>query len=80
MTTRYTDQEWDYIIADVERRTHVTDQAQPGPAVGTADFAKTIDHTLLKLDATSKQIDDLCAEARVAGFAVCFPERMQELG
>ena len=33
-------------------------------------IAKYIDHTQLKLDATESQIDELCAEARKAGFAV----------
>ena len=32
---------------------------------------KTMDHTLLKLDATPSQFDDICAEARVNSFAVC---------
>lgn len=32
------------------------------------EFAKAIDHTLLKLDATREQIDLLCNEARVHGF------------
>ena len=36
------------------------------------DYAKTIDHTLLKTDATQAQIDALCDEARSYGFAsVC---------
>ena len=36
------------------------------------ELAKTIDHTLLKPDATTKQIEKLCAEAREYGFAsVC---------
>lgn len=38
----------------------------------TDDFAKYIDHTLLKPEATVKQIVDLCAEAREYNFAsVC---------
>lgn len=36
------------------------------------DFAKTIDHTLLKADATAQEIRDLCAQARDHGFySVC---------
>lgn len=31
---------------------------------------RTIDHTLLKLETRPVQVDDLCAEARVDGFAV----------
>lgn len=81
MTTRYTNEEWVSIIADIERDIRINDQPYPGPAIGSPDFARTVDHTLLKLDATSNQIDDLCAEARVAGFAVCFVFwNMQELG
>ncbi|KAI5801419.1 hypothetical protein DFH27DRAFT_610764 [Peziza echinospora] len=34
-------------------------------------FAKTIDHTLLKPDATGEQIDRLCEEARKWGFKSC---------
>lgn len=38
----------------------------------TDDLAKYIDHTLLKPEATVKQIVDLCAEAREYNFAsVC---------
>lgn len=41
-------------------------------ATETDDFAKYIDHTLLKPEATVKQIVDLCAEAREYNFAsVC---------
>ena len=40
------------------------------PAVG--NLASYIDHTLLKPDATGKQIEKLCAEARQHGFfSVC---------
>lgn len=68
-TTRYTDAEWTSIIASTvsavknsERPTYPLPASIPG----------TIDHTLLKLDATPEQIDNLCAEARVHGFAtVC---------
>ncbi|GAB7351901.1 hypothetical protein MBLNU459_g2443t1 [Dothideomycetes sp. NU459] len=72
MTTRYTDDEWATIIAETERNVRVSDQPYACPPVGSPEFARTIDHTLLKLEATSRQIDDLCAEARVAEFAtVC---------
>lgn len=36
------------------------------------DFAKLIDHTLLKLDATNEQIDKLCEEAKKYGFKVWY--------
>jgi deoxyribose-phosphate aldolase len=33
-------------------------------------LAVTVDHTVLKLDATSTAIDGLCSEARTEGFKV----------
>lgn len=36
-------------------------------------FPLTIDHTLLKQDATPAQIDALCDEAIEYGFKVCYP-------
>src|SRR5512142_248541 len=43
-----------------------------GVIPGNLDLAKTIDHTLLKPDATQDQIAQLCFEARKYGFAsVC---------
>ena len=38
------------------------------PSVGTEAFAKTIDHTLLKLEATGEQVDSLCEEAKRFSF------------
>ena len=38
------------------------------PSVGTEAFAKTIDHTLLKLEATGEQVDNLCEEAKRFNF------------
>ncbi|EME86589.1 uncharacterized protein MYCFIDRAFT_56405 [Pseudocercospora fijiensis CIRAD86] len=73
MTTRYTDEEWSKIIADVEKRIKVDESTKYSlPEIGSEDFTRTVDHTLLKLDAKSNQFDDLCAEARVNKFAtVC---------
>lgn len=71
MTTRYTNEEWTTFIAEVEQGIVVSQEPYPCPAVGSPAFAKTIDHTLLKLDAKAVQFDSLCAEARVDGFAVC---------
>jgi len=70
MTTRYTDEEWVTFIEEVERDVVVAKEPYPYPKIGSREFAKTIDHTLLKLDAKSVQIDALCAEARVHEFAV----------
>ena len=69
MTTRYTPQEWRAIISEVARELEVYEQDYC-PDISKIDIARTIDHTLLKLDANPKQIDELCAEARVANFAV----------
>lgn len=71
MTTRYTNEEWTTFIAEVEQGIVVSQEPYPCPAIGSPAFAKTIDHTLLKLDAKAVQFDSLCAEARVDGFAVC---------
>ncbi|KXT10556.1 hypothetical protein AC579_8332 [Pseudocercospora musae] len=73
MTTRYTDEEWSKIIADAEKRFKANGSKKyPIPEIGSEDFTRTVDHTLLKLDAKSNQFDDLCAEARINKFAnVC---------
>jgi hypothetical protein len=70
MTTRYTNEEWTRFIAKVERDVQVTDAVYPCPKLGSKAFAKTIDHTLLKLEAKLPQFDAVCSEARVDGFAV----------
>jgi deoxyribose-phosphate aldolase len=51
-----------------------------GVIPGSMDLAKTIDHTLLKPDATQDQIAQLCYEARKYGFAsVCVNPTWVEL-
>ena len=51
-----------------------------GVIPGNIDLAKTIDHTLLKPDATQDQIAQLCFEARKYGFAsVCVNPTWVEL-
>jgi deoxyribose-phosphate aldolase len=51
-----------------------------GVIPGNIDLAKTIDHTLLKPDATQDQIAQLCYEARKNGFAsVCINPTWVEL-
>ncbi|KAF2651603.1 aldolase [Lophiostoma macrostomum CBS 122681] len=77
MTDRYTNQEWERQIRETQKKV-VVNEGEKGarrylaPAVGSREFAETVDHTLLKLDATTKQIDALCAEARTEGFkSVC---------
>lgn len=75
MTDRYTNQEWARQIRETQKKVVVNEGEQgarryEAPAVGSKEFAETIDHTLLKLDATTKQIDALCAEARTEAFKV----------
>lgn len=71
MTTRYTQDEWLAIFDQAGQNPPSTPLGYNAPSVGTAAFAKTIDHTLLKLDATEKQVDTLCKEARRLNFKVC---------
>lgn len=71
MTTRYTQEEWRTIIDEAEQDLSDSFPQYKAPTPGTPDFAKCIDHTLLKLDATKEQIDQLCDEARRHEFQVC---------
>ncbi|KAK3172549.1 hypothetical protein OEA41_005872 [Lepraria neglecta] len=72
MTTRYTDEEWLDIIDQAEKNLPLTPVVYKAPNLGSEAFAKTIDHTLLKLDATKEQVDAICEEARVFNFkSVC---------
>lgn len=68
MTNRYTNAEWLEIIKQAEK--HLPNEHFQYKAVSilSEEFAKAIDHTLLKIDATKEQIDLLCNEARVHGF------------
>lgn len=70
MTTRYTQAEWRVIIEEAERDLPSSFPRYKAPTLGTPDFAKRIDHTLLKLDATKEQIDLLCEEAKKHAFQV----------
>lgn len=80
MTTRYKPEEWVAIVAATERGLVVSDEPYMCPEVGSPAFAKTIDHTLLKLDSRAVQFDSLCAEARVDGFAVCSNDAVDHRG
>ncbi|KAK3619558.1 hypothetical protein LTR56_023938 [Elasticomyces elasticus] len=72
MSTRYTDEEWAKFITEVEKDVVVSKETYKCPDLEGPALAATIDHTLLKLDARAVQFDELCAEARVDGFAtVC---------
>lgn len=76
MTERFTNKEWAAQIRETVKK--VLGQVRDGekkkvydaPRAGSKEFAETVDHTLLKLDATSSQIDALCSEARTEGFKV----------
>ena len=48
------------------------DQNSNDQPITAAELARMIDHTLLKANATEDQVRQLCAEARLYGFAtVC---------
>ena len=70
MTTRYTDDEWENIINQAELNLPSTPVEYKAPNLGSEEFAKTIDHTILKLDATKEQVDAICEEARRFNFKV----------
>jgi len=80
MTDRYTNKEWAEQIKETQTRVlkEVEQREKEGgkgwkygvPEVGDGGLAKTMDHTVLKLDAKEGVIDSLCAEARVEGFKV----------
>lgn len=82
MTDRYTNEEWAAQIAETQKKVlaEVRDRRKEGgrgwkyetPSAASTGLSKTIDHTVLKLDAKEAQIDALCAEARVENFkSVC---------
>lgn len=70
MTTRYTDEEWEKIFGEVEEEVGWEGGGRKRWEGGLGDVVGTTDHTLLKLDATESQIEELCEEARREGFAV----------
>ncbi|KAF2802964.1 aldolase [Mytilinidion resinicola] len=72
MTDRYTNAEWAVQIAETQKNVVAKLEPRAVPKLNSREFAQTIDHTLLKLDATATQIDALCSEARIEGFkSVC---------
>lgn len=83
MTDRFTNQEWkaqiNQTIKNVIKEVESGERARKiyeGPRMRNGDealkqLAKTVDHTVLKLDATTKMIDGLCGEARTENFKVC---------
>ena len=71
MATRYTQDEWLALFDQAEQNLPSGPLEYTAPSAGTAAFAKTIDHTLLKLEASGEQVDTLCEEAKRHGFKVC---------
>ena len=81
-TDRYTNAEWksqiDETVKNVMREVNSGERARKvyeGPRMRNGvealkELARTVDHTVLKLDANSVQIDALCSEARTEGFKV----------
>lgn len=68
MTNRYTNAEWLEIIEQAERNLPSAHIEYKAVSILSEEFAKVIDHTLLKTDATKEQIDLLCNEARAHSF------------
>jgi deoxyribose-phosphate aldolase len=96
MTDRYTNEEWNgqiqetikYVMKEVDSGQRAK-KVYEGPRMRNGEealkqLAKTVDHTVLKLDATQSVIDGLCSEARTENFKVCRSfwniELGQELG
>ncbi|MCJ1386251.1 hypothetical protein MMC17_009377 [Xylographa soralifera] len=64
--------EWIKIIDNITHTLPEIYTTYQAPKPGTVQFAKYIDHTLLKLDATEVQIDQICQEAKEYNFkSVC---------
>ena len=67
---RYSQEEWASIIEDAYQSLPSDFPKYDVPSSGSLEFAKLIDHTLLKLDATPAQVDKLCEEAKEYKFKV----------
>jgi deoxyribose-phosphate aldolase len=82
MTDRYTNEEWAAQIQETEKAVmgevnsgERANKLYQGPRMkdgkeALRQLAHTVDHTVLKLDATSVAIDGLCSEARTEEFKV----------
>ena len=75
--TRFSRQEWSAFIDAAEKRIPEPSEKFDAPEIGTAQLAKYIDHTLLKLDATEEQVDQLCKEAKEYNFKVGLTAALQ---
>ena len=70
MTNRNTKDDWIAVIEQAEKGIPSNFTEYKAPVLGSEEFAKSIDHTLLKLESTQSQIDELCEEARRHNFKV----------
>lgn len=61
---------WAEQIEKTQKSVSVSADTKYDAPKDVAGIAQTIDHTLLKLDATEAQIDTLCEEAKRDGFKV----------
>lgn len=62
--------QWADYIQQVENSFEEVSDASGVGVLGEQETALLIDHTLLKLDATPEQIDNLCDQAKEYGFKV----------
>ena len=70
MPTRFSQQEWAAVFDAVKEALPEVPEKRSVPEPGSVQLARYIDHTLLKLDATEEQIDQLCREAIEHNFKV----------
>lgn len=72
-TAPSTDADWQKLAEETQNKLAI-EQSSGKDVVSKLtleSLAKTVDHTLLKLDATEAQIDAVCEEAKKDKFAVC---------
>lgn len=71
MYTRFSQQDWAVVIDAATKELPKLPEIHSVPEPGSVQLARYIDHTLLKLEATEAQIDQLCQEALEHNFKVC---------
>lgn len=66
------DADWQKLAEETQSKLVIDEASGQGlvSKLTCESLAKTVDHTLLKLDATEAQIDALCEEAKTDKFAV----------
>ncbi len=69
MAAQYSQEKWRAVIGQVEEELPRLSAEYNAPSLDF-DVAQSIDHTLLKVDATEEQIDSLCEEAQKFEFKV----------